>query len=81
VAPPWNLGKLTNWGPQGGFNPRALIVSGLTLIVISAVMCIWQFAHGQPAGASQAGTFTGGLLGLCAGLYLDNRRLRRGGTH
>jgi hypothetical protein len=75
----WDLRKLTARRSRG--DPYLVMVVGFTFIVMSAAMCVWQWAHGQPAGASQGGAFSAGLLVLCVGLYLDNRRLRRGGTH
>jgi hypothetical protein len=56
-------------------NPRSVLVVGIVFTLLSAATAVWRWSRGEPA-SDLLGVFTGGLVVLAFGLYLELRRGR-----
>jgi hypothetical protein len=58
--------------------PRTVLIVGAVFTLLSAATAIWRWSKGESA-AGLLGLFTGGLIVLSVGLYLELRKVRPSG--
>ena len=56
-------------------NPRTVLIVGAVFTLLSATTAIWRWSKGESAD-DLLGLFTGGLIVLSVGLYLELRKDR-----
>ena len=59
-------------------NPRTVLIVGAVFMLLSAATTIWRWSKGGSAD-DRLGLFTGGLIVLSVGLYLELRKDRPSG--